>query len=80
LAVAPCAVRAGLSAAADALTPACRRIPRADLLHTLSATALGPAGRNVMLQPHKVRARAAARVSCTDSGWDVCPALPDISF
>ena len=35
-----------------------RRIPRADLLHTLSATALGPAGRNVMLQPHQASRRA----------------------
>jgi hypothetical protein len=50
------------------------------MLHTLSATALGPAGRNIMLQPHQVRARAAARVFCSGSGRDVCPALPDVSF
>ena len=53
-----------LLASAPPLAHSClhvRRIPRADLLHTLSSTALGPAGRNVMLQPHQVRARAAVR-------------------
>ena len=35
-----------------------RPLGRADLLHTLAETAIGPVGRSVMLQPHHTSRRA----------------------